>query len=432
MVHVLVGDKADDTRALLQAAKKGKSLKWLVPKNAQIGDKTLFHLPSLGFVARGVVGSDPQADGEGRYRATVRDLTSFPPVPLSFIRKNHKGWKWPTYPRTYTTVDGDNELRLNKLLESYLRASASPDQFNPEIDRYDERSVARLFERMWPDSIVSRACAIHLTKSIQAAHQASEACWSVSMFADKVRLNVGQVEALTLRATEARFLFRGSLAQNPKRNVKIELRRGPYYAAVPVESGACLVPPDKLISLPSTVREAHDAYIRTAAFRKSVSPFKASFSPAVLEYLEQTVGKSLPRPSYRSGIHDRVQSLPEEVETSAVLREGAKYQVTVNAYERDPKARRLCIAKFGTKCCICGFSFGAIYGKVAKGFIHVHHLRELGKIGKEYVVNPVADLRPVCPNCHAVLHRHSPAYSIADVRSFLNPNSQKIERKESI
>src|ERR1700733_999775 len=404
MVHVLVGDKADDTRALLQAAKKGKSLKWVVPKNAQIGDKTLFHLPSLGFVARGVVGSDPQADGEGRYRATVRDLTSFPPVPLSFIRKNHKGWKWPTYPRTYTTVDGDNELRLNKLLESYLGASASPDQFNPEIDRNDERSVARLFERMWPDSIVSRACAIHLTKSIQAAHQASKACWSVSMFADKVRLNVGQVEVLTLRATEARFLFRSPLAQNPKRNVKIERRRGPYYPAVPVKSGVCLVPTAELISPLSAVRKAHDAYIRTAASFKKVSPHKQGFSPAVLEYLEHTFRTSLPRPSYCSGIEDRIQPLPEEIETSAVLWEGAKYQVTVNAYERDPKARRLCIAKYGTDCCICGFSFGATFGKPAEGFIHVHHLRELGKIRKEYVVNPLKDLRPVCPNCHAALH----------------------------
>ena len=37
-----------------------------------------------------------------------------------------------------------------------------------------------------------------------------------------------------------------------------------------------------------------------------------------------------------------------------------------------------------------------MYGKAADGLIHVHHLRELSGIGKENVVDPVKDLRPVC------------------------------------
>jgi hypothetical protein len=279
MVHVLVGDKVNDTRTLLQAAKKGKSVEWFVPKNAQIGDKTLFHLPSLGFVARGVIGSHPQSERRGRYWAKVRDLTSFPPVPLSFIRKNHKGWEWPRFPRAYTSVDGGKERRLNTLLEGYPRTSASPDHFNSEIDRYDRRSVARLFGRMWPEANVAKACAKHLMKSIHVAHHASEACWSVTMFEDAIRLNVGQVEVLTLFDTETRFLFQGPLVQNPKRNVKIERRRGPDYRAVPVKSGVCLVPPAKLISPLSAVRKAHDAYIRTAASFKKVSPHKQGFLP---------------------------------------------------------------------------------------------------------------------------------------------------------
>jgi putative restriction endonuclease len=112
--------------------------------------------------------------------------------------------------------------------------------------------------------------------------------------------------------------------------------------------------------------------------------------------------------------------LPEEIEaTTAQLVEGAVCQVTVNAYERNPEARRRCIEAHGTSCCICGFNFGAVYGEVAEGFIHAHHLRQLSGIGGEYVVDPIADLRPVCPNCHAVLHRRIPAYSIEEVKGFL-------------
>ncbi len=116
---------------------------------------------------------------------------------------------------------------------------------------------------------------------------------------------------------------------------------------------------------------------------------------------------------------DRAQIFPDEVDDSVILREGATHQVLVNSYERDPEARRLCINHHGNNCIICNFSFGTIYGKVADGFIHVHHLRQLSTIRKEYVVNPIKDLRPVCPNCHAVLHRRNPAYSVEEVQSLL-------------
>jgi HNH endonuclease len=111
-------------------------------------------------------------------------------------------------------------------------------------------------------------------------------------------------------------------------------------------------------------------------------------------------------------------ALPEEIPSFEFL-EGAIYTVTVNAYERDPEARRQCIAAHGCTCCVCGFSFGSRYGQVAEGYIHVHHLRPLSEVGGVHLVDPVEDLRPVCPNCHAVLHRRVPSYSIEEVRAFL-------------
>ena len=41
-------------------------------------------------------------------------------------------------------------------------------------------------------------------------------------------------------------------------------------------------------------------------------------------------------------------------------------------------------------------------------------------MGGQYEVDPIKDLRPVCPNCHAVLHRRIPAYRIEEVRAFLD------------
>lgn len=56
-------------------------------------------------------------------------------------------------------------------------------------------------------------------------------------------------------------------------------------------------------------------------------------------------------------------------------------------------------------CCVCGFNFEKIYGEIGVGYIEVHHLKPLNEINEKYQVDPVKDLRPVCPNCHAMLHK---------------------------
>ncbi|WP_342492819.1 HNH endonuclease [Bacillus sp. FSL H8-0516] len=50
-------------------------------------------------------------------------------------------------------------------------------------------------------------------------------------------------------------------------------------------------------------------------------------------------------------------------------------------------------------------NFESVYGEVAKDLIHLHHIVPLNKIQKDYIANPIKDLIPVCPNCHAMLHR---------------------------
>ncbi len=107
---------------------------------------------------------------------------------------------------------------------------------------------------------------------------------------------------------------------------------------------------------------------------------------------------------------------PEEVAAASPIVEGSVCRVTVNAYERNLNARRLCIAAHGTNCCICGFSFESSYGPDAEGYIHVHHVRPLSEIRGMYVVNPVDDLRPVCPNCHAMIHMGGRCRTIEEAR----------------
>lgn len=101
--------------------------------------------------------------------------------------------------------------------------------------------------------------------------------------------------------------------------------------------------------------------------------------------------------------------------------EGAKITVTVNKYERDIRAREKCITYHGCYCHVCGINFEEVYGEIGNNFIHVHHIVPLNEINEEYIVNPKTDLIPVCPNCHAILHRklNGKYISVAELKTIL-------------
>lgn len=95
----------------------------------------------------------------------------------------------------------------------------------------------------------------------------------------------------------------------------------------------------------------------------------------------------------------------QDVELTENYHEGHVIKTQVNRYERSSIARRKCVEHHGATCSICGMDFGEKYGELGEGFIHVHHLKPLHSIGKEYIVDYKNDLIPVCPNCHAMIHR---------------------------
>jgi len=68
----------------------------------------------------------------------------------------------------------------------------------------------------------------------------------------------------------------------------------------------------------------------------------------------------------------------------------------------------------------CGFNFEVAYGPLGEDFIHVHHIVPIGTVGAEYSVDPVKDLIPVCPNCHAMIHRVNPPLVIEQLKEILS------------
>lgn len=111
--------------------------------------------------------------------------------------------------------------------------------------------------------------------------------------------------------------------------------------------------------------------------------------------------------------------IPEEIAQPELFFEGALSRVAVNAFERNQAARDACIRHHGAVCAVCSFDFGTVYGAIGQGLIHVHHIVPLKDIRQDYKVDPIRDLVPVCPNCHAIIHRTSEAMEIAKLKEHL-------------
>ena len=74
--------------------------------------------------------------------------------------------------------------------------------------------------------------------------------------------------------------------------------------------------------------------------------------------------------------------------------------------ERNRYARNKCIELHGTVCKTCEIDLKDIYGDLAEGYIQVHHIIPISMKMSNYKIDPNKDLIPVCPNCHAMLHRY--------------------------
>ena len=104
-----------------------------------------------------------------------------------------------------------------------------------------------------------------------------------------------------------------------------------------------------------------------------------------------------------------VVGFPDEISEEISFEVAAVQRVLVNRYERDPEARKACIAHYGGPICqVCRIDFGVFYPKIGQSFIHVHHLKPETLRQPGYKINPATELIPVCPNCHAMLHTDDP------------------------
>lgn len=109
--------------------------------------------------------------------------------------------------------------------------------------------------------------------------------------------------------------------------------------------------------------------------------------------------------------------------------EGKAFTFLATSRERSREARDKCLEANGCKCFVCGMTFPESYGGLGSGFMHVHHKTGVASRAGEYRVDPVNDLQPVCPNCHAMIHWNTESpRTVEELRELWNGDGKSKER----
>ena len=116
--------------------------------------------------------------------------------------------------------------------------------------------------------------------------------------------------------------------------------------------------------------------------------------------------------------------VPQKEITKDNYVEGTPQGILLTKYERNPFVKRMCMAEHGTACSVCGFDFELVYGTLGTDYIQVHHLLPISAIEKDYQADPVNDFRPVCANCHAMIHKEKVPLPIDELKSKLQIHAE--------
>ncbi len=116
-------------------------------------------------------------------------------------------------------------------------------------------------------------------------------------------------------------------------------------------------------------------------------------------------------------------------EDAFIYAEGKEIRQTRTLRQRNPRltdeAKSRYLHEHGElRCEICGTSFEEVYGAIGEGYIEAHHPEPLSEMDGEQFVD-VDGIVLLCANCHRMVHRKSPPFSIEALRQAVESQRKK-------
>lgn len=129
--------------------------------------------------------------------------------------------------------------------------------------------------------------------------------------------------------------------------------------------------------------------------------------------------------NYRGGIDsDTTEDNYKPTEGISTLKELRQYK-THRRIERATSNSKKVKKVLGYTCQACGFNFKKKYGSLSlnkkkEEFIEAHHIKQIQDLPEGEVVEfKIEDFAVLCSNCHRMVHRKNPPYSIHELKKYL-------------
>ena len=144
----------------------------------------------------------------------------------------------------------------------------------------------------------------------------------------------------------------------------------------------------------------------------STTQLEAYFSPAIRTVAASKIEANLSSPA------SEPPTLPHAEEGAVSLEQHLVRER--NSGLIDTKKSEVLRSTGQLTCEACGFDFAEKYGEIGKGFCEVHHARPLGS-RESSEITTIKDLAILCSNCHRIIHRTEPMWTVTDLAAYLVP-----------
>jgi hypothetical protein len=283
--------------------------------------------------------------------------------------------------------------------------------------RRSPSAAAKIVRRLVPQKHL-RAVLKALARSVGLADGASPAKWGLRLNPDSIMLKVGFVQVLQLHEDEFLLLLdKPSVPASLRANRRLRFRRHEYANAP--RCGTCDMDIAIVERLYPALLPAHQAAIRVAARRPRRSDTTKDHSRGLVVFVSQQLGVPPPQPEYLEALKNAAPKCRRKfppMRSSRRERPSRSWSIDMSATR--PQGS-VALNTTGRPASPAASRFAQRYGPEASGLIHVHHLTPLANLSAQSIVDPVRDLRPLCPNSHAVIHLTHLPRAIEEVRAML-------------
>jgi hypothetical protein len=172
----------------------------------------------------------------------------------------------------------------------------------PRIDRACADDARFVVERLIPDAEARKWWLGVLADAMVSAHGVHPGSWGITLFHDKLRMNVGTIEVAVLRIRRAMLVVDASdFSDDELHHIRLNPELGAVDQYTSVRGTAnLLLPYDTAADDLAGTRKAHLALVvRAASMVRTRTNYARAHSIGVEEYVAQVTGRTLPQADYR-------------------------------------------------------------------------------------------------------------------------------------